>query len=182
MAYGGNFYAIVPIDRVGLSFDPGRTGMMSAGLAIMDAINEQRRPRHPDRAGHRRLQARGAGRSRAGWRGRPQCHGDSSRLVRPLAVRYGHVGSHGGIARSKRACAEHGFRQRVPARDPIRRPLGCRRSPLGEIQAVVPRITGTGVDHRYRRSTCSTPVTHSQKDSSYEQRPISNTSELRPSR
>src|SRR4029077_13040244 len=46
MAYGGNFYAIVPIAELALSFDQ-KDRMMSAGLAIMDAINEQRRPRHP---------------------------------------------------------------------------------------------------------------------------------------
>jgi proline racemase len=46
LAFGGNFYAIVPIADLGLTFDD-RDQMMSAGLAIMAAINECRPPRHP---------------------------------------------------------------------------------------------------------------------------------------
>ncbi|GAA4614794.1 hypothetical protein GCM10023195_64770 [Actinoallomurus liliacearum] len=49
MAYGGNFYAILPIERVGLPFDRERKNdILSAGLATMAAINEQRRPVHPE--------------------------------------------------------------------------------------------------------------------------------------
>lgn len=48
MAYGGNFYAIVPLADLGIEFDRGETGrMLTAGLAIMAAIEEQRPPRHP---------------------------------------------------------------------------------------------------------------------------------------
>ena len=49
MAYGGNFYAIVPIERVGIAFER-RNGakFLEAGLAISDAINEQNRPVHPE--------------------------------------------------------------------------------------------------------------------------------------
>ena len=49
MAYGGNFYAIVPIERVGLEFkhENGQK-FLDAGLAISDAINEQNRPVHPE--------------------------------------------------------------------------------------------------------------------------------------
>ncbi|MBC6457524.1 proline racemase family protein [Actinomadura sp. HBU206391] len=49
MAYGGNFYAILPIDRVGIAFDRAeKQRILDAGLAIMDAINEKNRPVHPD--------------------------------------------------------------------------------------------------------------------------------------
>jgi proline racemase len=49
MAYGGNFYAILPIERVGLPFDRAyKNDILSAGLAMMDAINEQHRPVHPE--------------------------------------------------------------------------------------------------------------------------------------
>jgi proline racemase len=49
MAYGGNFYAILPIERVGLPFERARKNdILTAGLAMMDAINEQRRPVHPE--------------------------------------------------------------------------------------------------------------------------------------
>jgi proline racemase len=49
MAYGGNFYAILPIERVGLPFDRARKNdILAAGLATMAAINEQNRPVHPE--------------------------------------------------------------------------------------------------------------------------------------
>ncbi|MCP2341700.1 proline racemase family protein [Actinomadura rupiterrae] len=48
MAYGGNFYAILDIESVGLPFERARKDdIIKAGLAIMDAINEQNRPVHP---------------------------------------------------------------------------------------------------------------------------------------
>jgi proline racemase len=49
MAYGGNFYAIVPIDRVKIEFlrENGQK-FLDLGLKISDAINEQNRPVHPD--------------------------------------------------------------------------------------------------------------------------------------
>ena len=49
MAFGGNFYAILPIETLGLPFDRARKQeILDAGLAVMDAINAQRRPVHPD--------------------------------------------------------------------------------------------------------------------------------------
>ncbi|GAA0715209.1 proline racemase family protein [Dactylosporangium roseum] len=49
MAYGGNFYAILPLERLGLPFERGAAGrILDAGLAVMAAINEQRRPVHPE--------------------------------------------------------------------------------------------------------------------------------------
>ncbi|WP_067816258.1 proline racemase family protein [Actinomadura kijaniata] len=48
MAYGGNFYAIVDIESVGLPFDRARKDdILRAGLDIMAAVNERNRPRHP---------------------------------------------------------------------------------------------------------------------------------------
>jgi len=49
MAFGGNFYAIIPIDRVGIDFkrENGQK-FLTAGLAISDAINQQNRPVHPE--------------------------------------------------------------------------------------------------------------------------------------
>jgi len=48
MAYGGNFYAIVELERLGLPFDRAeQQRLLDAGLAIMAAINEQSRPVHP---------------------------------------------------------------------------------------------------------------------------------------
>jgi proline racemase len=48
IAFGGNFYAMVDLDAVGLPFDRARQhDILGAGLAIMAAINEQSPPRHP---------------------------------------------------------------------------------------------------------------------------------------
>ncbi|MGW8379460.1 proline racemase family protein [Streptomyces sp. ODS28] len=48
MAYGGNFYAIVDLESVGLPYDRAyKERILSAGLAIMEAVNEQNRPVHP---------------------------------------------------------------------------------------------------------------------------------------
>ncbi|MCT2594643.1 proline racemase family protein [Streptomyces sp. N2-109] len=48
MAYGGNFYAVLPLADLDIPFDKGeKDRIMGAGLAIMDAINEQNRPVHP---------------------------------------------------------------------------------------------------------------------------------------
>jgi len=48
-AFGGNFYAVLPIERVGLPFDrAAKQQILDAGLALMEAINTQRRPVHPD--------------------------------------------------------------------------------------------------------------------------------------
>jgi proline racemase len=49
IAYGGNFYAILPIERVGLPFDRARKNdILDAGLALMKAVNEHQRPIHPE--------------------------------------------------------------------------------------------------------------------------------------
>jgi len=52
LAFGGNFYALVDLDAVGLPFDRARQrDIAEAGLAIMAAINEQAPPHHPEIAG-----------------------------------------------------------------------------------------------------------------------------------
>ncbi|GHA86385.1 proline racemase family protein [Streptomyces termitum] len=50
LAYGGNFYAFVELDALGLPFDRARKqDLITAGLAIMDAINAgDDRPVHPE--------------------------------------------------------------------------------------------------------------------------------------
>ncbi|MFI1226337.1 MULTISPECIES: proline racemase family protein [unclassified Streptomyces] len=48
MAYGGNFYAMVQLDRLGLPFDRARKNdILAAGLSIMETVNAQARPVHP---------------------------------------------------------------------------------------------------------------------------------------
>lgn len=49
LAFGGNFYAMVDLDDVGLPFDrTAGSRILDAGLRIMDAVNEQAPPRHPE--------------------------------------------------------------------------------------------------------------------------------------
>jgi proline racemase len=51
MAFGGNFYAIVDLAKLGLPFErAAKQRLLDAGLSIMDAVNERNRPRHPARA------------------------------------------------------------------------------------------------------------------------------------
>ncbi|MEU0003622.1 proline racemase family protein [Streptomyces sp. NPDC006314] len=51
LAFGGNFYAFVPLEALDLPFDRARKDdLLAAGLAIMDAINAgPERPVHPER-------------------------------------------------------------------------------------------------------------------------------------
>ncbi len=52
LAFGGNFYALVGLDDVGLPFDRARQrDILDAGLRIMGAINERDAPSHPEIAG-----------------------------------------------------------------------------------------------------------------------------------
>jgi proline racemase len=49
LAYGGNFYAVVDLEELGLPFEraAGRR-LLDAGSAIMAAVDEQNPPRHPE--------------------------------------------------------------------------------------------------------------------------------------
>jgi proline racemase len=50
LAYGGNFYAIVDADQLGLRLDKAESRrLLDAGLALMAAVDEQCRPHHPER-------------------------------------------------------------------------------------------------------------------------------------
>jgi proline racemase len=49
MAFGGNFYAILPADSAGVEVDPARADeLIERGLAVMEAVNATERPRHPE--------------------------------------------------------------------------------------------------------------------------------------
>lgn len=50
MAFGGNFYAVVELKELGLPFERNaKNELLAAGLKIMDAINAQNLPVHPER-------------------------------------------------------------------------------------------------------------------------------------
>ena len=49
MAFGGNFYAILPAESAGVAVDPsGADQLIDRGLALMEAINAAERPVHPE--------------------------------------------------------------------------------------------------------------------------------------
>jgi proline racemase len=49
LAFGGNFYAILELEKLGLDFDRAhQQRICDAGLAIMEAINTSRLPVHPE--------------------------------------------------------------------------------------------------------------------------------------
>jgi proline racemase len=52
LAFGGNFYALVALEAIGLEFDRSNTEeIIAADLAIMTAINENDPPHHPESEG-----------------------------------------------------------------------------------------------------------------------------------
>jgi len=100
IAYGGNFYAIVPVERVGIEFRrENGDKFLDLGLRISDAINEQNRPVHPENPeiaichhvdfiapGNSRLHWRNAMAIHPGWFFRSPCGtGTSARLAELVA-------------------------------------------------------------------------------------------------
>jgi len=100
IAYGGNFYAVVPIERVGIEFKrENGNKFLELGLRISDAINEQNRPIHPENPeiaichhvdfiapGESRLHWRNAMAIHPGWFDRSPCGtGTSARLAQLVA-------------------------------------------------------------------------------------------------
>ncbi len=76
LAYGGNFYAILPLERFGLPFDQSKEEILAAGLSLMAAVNAEDEPVHPGGPVHPRLPPRPPVRAR---RHRPSLaprHGD----------------------------------------------------------------------------------------------------------
>jgi proline racemase len=54
IAYGGNFYAMVELETLGIPFQrQEKQRLLDAGLAIMAAVNEQAEPVHPENPGIR---------------------------------------------------------------------------------------------------------------------------------
>lgn len=96
LAYGGNFYAIVDLDQVGLDFDRSETTrIIEAGLRIMAAVDARDAPTHPTNPGiggcrHVQFLAPGSGPRHSrnamvihpGWLDRSPCGtGTSARLA-----------------------------------------------------------------------------------------------------
>lgn len=87
LAWGGNFYAVLPAAAVGLDVRPRcHDDLVAAGLAVMEAVNEQLSFAHPEQPdidechhviftapGDERVSARGATAIHPGWIDRSPC-------------------------------------------------------------------------------------------------------------
>ncbi|MFJ3928998.1 proline racemase family protein [Streptomyces sp. NPDC090029] len=100
MAYGGNFYAIVRTEELGIPFDRAeKQRLLAAGLAVMEAVNTQNPVAHPedpaiDVCHHVYLEAPGSGARHSrhamaihpGWFDRSPCGtGTSARMAQLYA-------------------------------------------------------------------------------------------------
>ena len=142
MAYGGNFYAILPIAELGIPFDRAeKDRMLGAGLAIMDAINAQNRPEHPQDAGisgckHVQLVAPGVDGGDArnamvihpGWFDRSPCGTGTSARMAQLHAR-------GGLALGQEFVNESLLGTRFTGRL-------VEETTVGGLPAVVPTVSG----------------------------------------
>jgi proline racemase len=107
LAFGGNFYAILPAASAGLEVQPDQHDeIINTGLQIMDAVNEQLEFAHPDNAeigscrhviftapGSGQVDARAAVAIHPGWVDRSPCGTGTSARMAQLAAR-GELGLH----------------------------------------------------------------------------------------
>lgn len=142
VAFGGNFYALVDLDAVGLPFDRARQDdILRAGLAIMDAINTQAPPRHPELDGadhvhHVEFIAPGSDAVRSrhamaihpGWFDRSPCGTGTSARMAELHAR-------GELALDTDFVNESFIGTEFTGRL-------LRETTVGDVPAVVPTITG----------------------------------------
>lgn len=142
MAFGGNFYAILPIERVGLPFDRAHGAqIIAAGLDLMAAINEQDRPVHPEdpaiavchhvqftAPGTDGAHSRNAMAIHPGWFDRSPCGTGTSARMAQLH------------ARGKLGLAEDFVNESFIGTRFVGRLVGTAR--VGELDAVVPTVRG----------------------------------------
>jgi proline racemase len=146
MAFGGNFYAILPLADLGIPFERAEAPrILDAGLAVMSAINKQRLPVHPDNpeiqgCHHVQLVAPGSDARRSrhamvihpGWFDRSPCGTGTSARLAQLHAR-------GEIGPGEEFVNESFIGTRFVARIVGETTVG----PDGETRpAVVPEITG----------------------------------------
>ncbi|MBB5121665.1 proline racemase [Streptomyces eurocidicus] len=143
LAFGGNFYAFVELDALGLPFDPARKDdLLAAGLAVMAAVNASPdRPVHPENPGisglkHVYLAAPGSDARRSrhamaihpGWFDRSPCGTGTSARMAQLHAR-------GALPQGRDFVNESFIGTRFTGRL-----VGETR--VGGVPAVVPAITG----------------------------------------
>lgn len=142
MAYGGNFYAIVDLEALGLPFDrAAKDQLLDAGLKIMTAINAQNRPVHPlreDIAGCHHVYLKAPGSTAAhsrhamaispGWFDRSPCGTGTSARMAQLHAR-------GELALDTDFLNESFIGSQFTGRL-------VEETAVGELAAVIPTITG----------------------------------------
>lgn len=142
MAFGGNFYAVVELDDLGLPFDrAAKDELLSAGLAIMAAINETDAPVHPTRPDitgchHVYLQAPGSTAEHSrhamaihpGWFDRSPCGTGTSARMAQLHTK-------GELALNTDFVNESFIGSRFVGRL-------TETTKIGDLDAVVPTVTG----------------------------------------
>jgi proline racemase len=142
MAFGGNFYALLPAASVGLEVDPARADeLIEAGLAIIAAIDAADRPVHPDDArmagckhvvlhadGRDGADARAATAIHPGWLDRSPCGTGTSARLAQLHAR-------GALAVGEAFVNESVIGTRFTGRVAAETTVGGR-------PAIVPEITG----------------------------------------
>ncbi len=143
MAFGGNFYAIVPADSAGVTVDPARRDeLIERGLAVMETVNKSDRPVHPadDRiAGCKHVIFTAGGRDgprsqrsatsiHPGWLDRSPCGTGTSATLAALHVR-GELGM--GEEFVNESVTGTRFRGRI-----------VEETEVAGMPAVVPEITG----------------------------------------
>jgi proline racemase len=140
MAFGGNFYALVPAASVGLAVDPARSDeLIARGLELMAAINRSAMPVHPEDeriAGCRHVVffedveggARNATAIEPGWLDRSPCGTGTSARMASLHAR-------GELAVGEPFVNESVIGTRFTGRL-------VEATTVGGLPAVVPEITG----------------------------------------
>ncbi|HEX5495190.1 MAG TPA: proline racemase family protein [Mycobacteriales bacterium] len=107
VAWGGNFYTILPAESVGLQLRPDRhDGIVAAGLAVMAAVNDQLSFSHPEQPdidecrhvlftapGDGEVDSRGAVAIHPGWIDRSPCGTGTSARMAQVHAR-GELGLH----------------------------------------------------------------------------------------
>ncbi len=167
MAFGGNFYAIAELEQIRLPFDRAYKGpILEAGLAIMEAINAQDEPVHPENGeirgchhvqflapGSDARYSRHAMAIYPGWFDRSPCGTGTSARLAQLHTR-GQIGV--GDELVNESFIGSRFSGRIVA-----------ETAVGALPAVVPTITGRAWITE-PPSTCSRPTIPSRRDFSCE--------------